>query len=201
MTRAAYMKEDLTGHPLEEFKNWFDLAIDKEVAEANAVVLSTVTEKGTPSSRIVLIKDVEQDGITFFTNYNSKKGREIAANPNVSLNVFWPELERQVRIEGVAKKVNETESDDYFSSRPLMSQLGAHISKQSEILSSREDLELELEKLTADNPSEVERPSHWGGYIVVPNYIEFWQGRPSRLHDRIAFEKKDENWEKVRLYP
>jgi pyridoxamine 5'-phosphate oxidase len=199
--KGGLHEEDLMGHPLMEFKAWFDLAIEKDVAEANALVLSTVNEKGAPSSRVVLIKDVEERGITFYTSYNSKKAQEMAANPNVALNIYWPELERQVRIEGVVEKVSESSSDEYFSTRPLMSQLGAHISKQSEILGNREDLELELEKLTADNPTNVERPADWGGYIVVPNYIEFWQGRPSRLHDRIAFELKGETWDKVRLYP
>jgi pyridoxamine 5'-phosphate oxidase len=194
-------ESDLDPNPLIQFSKWFEEVLISGLEEPNAMVLGTIHHE-FPTSRIVLLKDLDT-GFKFFTNYLSSKGRDIEKNPRVSLTFFWKELERQVRIEGIAKKTSEAESDEYFQSRPRGSQIGAWVSRQSSVIENREVLEKvtkNLEEKFADKP--VTRPEHWGGYRVVPQYIEFWQGRPSRLHDRLAYVKVNENYWKIeRLSP
>jgi pyridoxamine 5'-phosphate oxidase len=195
-------KKDLNSDPLRQFRIWFDEAVNSGITEPNAMLLSTVSN-GRPSSRIVLLKDLDDTGFMFFTNYKSKKGEEMAGNPQVSLTFFWKEFERQVRIEGKVEKTSVQESDEYFASRPRGSQIGAWVSSQSSVIKNR----TVLEELTQQQKSrfagvEVPRPLHWGGYRVIPDYIEFWQGRPSRLHDRLTYHKNaDGLWSVERLAP
>lgn len=199
--QSALLEQDVDDNPVRQFRVWFNQAVSAVVNEPNAMSLATVHD-GRPESRIVLLKDVHDDGFVFYTNYLSAKGRDIAANPHVGLNFVWLELERQVRITGVAGRVSERESDDYFYSRPLESQLGAIVSAQSEKVSSRQQLEQEMEaarkKYAGKKP---ERPAHWGGYLVKPDMIEFWQGRPGRLHDRLRYDLVEGKWVISRLYP
>lgn len=195
-------KEDLNRNPLKQFAIWFDEAQKVEAAEPNAMTLSTVSTSGKPSSRIVLLKGIEEQAMIFFTNYSSDKGKDMLENPNVALNFFWPELERQVRIEGKVTKTSAEESDTYFNSRPLGSQLGAWASPQSSIVESREEMEaklLEFEKKFKDQ--KIPRPPHWGGYKVSPEKVEFWQGRASRLHDRFLYSLETDQWKIDRLAP
>jgi pyridoxamine 5'-phosphate oxidase len=194
-------ESELNANPLNQFKIWFDEVIESELTEANAMLLSTVSN-GRPAGRIVLLKGADEDGFTFFTNYASRKGEEIEANPQVALTFFWKELERQVRIEGKIEKTSEQESDDYFAIRPRGSQIGAWVSHQSEVVQNREVLEEKL--VTFEQEFEgvpVSRPPYWGGYRIIPDYMEFWQGRPSRLHDRLAYILKDGVWMIERLSP
>ncbi|CAG5074696.1 Pyridoxine/pyridoxamine 5'-phosphate oxidase [Dyadobacter sp. CECT 9623] len=193
---------DLDTNPLKQFKLWFDEAVLAGVSEANAMLLSTVSN-GRPSARIVLLKDLNETGFSFFTNYESKKGRDMEENNQVALTFFWKELERQVRIEGIVVKTSPEESSEYFAVRPRGSQIGAWVSEQSEVIPDRTFLE-EKKREFEDKfeGHEVPRPPHWGGYRVIPERIEFWQGRPSRLHDRLVFEKIGENsWKVDRLSP
>lgn len=194
---------DVEMNPIHQFDKWWQQAIDTKIEEVNAMTLATVDVLGKPSARIVLLKGYDQNGFVFFTNYDSQKGNEIAQNPNVCLVFFWKELERQVRIEGVVKKISDIESDQYFNSRPLLSRIGALASPQSKKISSREELENRFSTVERDfSQKEIARPSHWGGYIVQPHKIEFWQGRPNRLHDRIVYElSTDEQWNFARLAP
>ena len=190
-------------HPMDQFTIWWNDAIESNIDEVNAFVLSTVKANGAPASRVVLLKGYTPEGFVFFTNYDSAKGQEIDANPIVAINFFWKELERQIRITGTIKKISTEESDEYFHSRPLGSQVGAISSPQSKIIPNREYLEqlvaTNLEKYKEGN---VPLPSNWGGYIVHPTNIEFWQGRSSRLHDRIKYNlATDGQWTKVRLAP
>ncbi|HYC42278.1 MAG TPA: pyridoxamine 5'-phosphate oxidase [Noviherbaspirillum sp.] len=201
-SRASLSESDVHPNPIEQFLKWFDEAIAAQVPEANAMTVSTATADGRPSSRILLIKDVDQRGLTFFTNYESRKGRELDSNPFAAILFYWIELERQVRIEGRVERITDAENDAYFNSRPVKSRLGAIASAQSRPVASREVLEArvqEVEKQYGDNPV---RPTHWGGYRLVPDYLEFWQGRPSRLHDRIAYVRQaDGSWQVQRLQP
>lgn len=195
-------KKDVYENPFDQFKKWLDEAIKANVNEPIATTLSTVSKYGQPSSRIVYIRDITENGFVFFTNYLSKKGIDISVNPKGAMNLFWPEVERQVRIEGVLEKVTHEVSDAYFKDRPKMSQIGAHASIQSQALNSREDLEKRIENFEKKfEGQEVPRPSNWGGYILVPHHFEFWQGRPSRLHDRVTYNKDDDGWQIVRLHP
>jgi pyridoxamine 5'-phosphate oxidase len=198
---SELLESSVDRNPFKQFHTWFDQALDAELPEPNAMCLSTVHE-GRPESRIVLLKGITDEGFMFFTNYNSAKGKDIEKNSHVALNFVWLELERQVRIDGVAIKTSEEENDKYFYSRPLGSQIGAIISEQSGLLASRSELERALEeaekKYVSENPV---RPSHWGGYIVKPDLIEFWQGRSNRLHDRLRYELQDKEWKISRLYP
>jgi len=188
--------------PLQQFKVWFDEALGAEVLEPNAMNLSTITPNGRPTSRIVLLKGIEENEFVFYTNYQSRKGMEMEKNPYVCLNFFWAELERQVRIEGTVSKVSAATSDEYFNSRPRGSRIGAHVSPQSEIISSRSVLEEKAKELfTEFEGKEVIRPNHWGGYSVKPYLFEFWQGRESRLHDRVLYEEIDGQWIIKRLAP
>jgi len=193
---------DLPNNPVETFKHWFDLAIAEKVEEVNAMVLSTVDAQNRPHSRVVLLKDLTENGLVFFTNYSSKKGQNMTANPMVSINFFWQTMARQIRIEGKVEKVSEAINEAYFSSRPRLSQAGAIVSKQSEEIDSRVPLDKQMEMLMSQPESEpLPKPLNWGGYNVVPTYFEFWQGRPGRVHDRIAYEKNGELWRKYRLSP
>ncbi|MCF0069351.1 pyridoxamine 5'-phosphate oxidase [Dyadobacter sp. CY261] len=196
------LESDLDPDPLKQFRLWFDEVLEAGITEANAMLLSTVSE-GRPAGRIVLLKDFDPRGFSFFTNYGSKKGREMETNPQVALTFFWKELERQVRVEGTVSKTSEAESDEYFAVRPRGSQIGAWASAQSDVISDREFLEEKTNELNARFEGKpVPRPAHWGGYRVVPDYVEFWQGRPSRLHDRLVYTKQvDGDWKIERLSP
>lgn len=189
-TLGELTEDDLAATPIEQFSRWFDDALRYRVMEPNAMTLSTVSAEGSPASRIVLLKGFDHRGFVFFTNYKSRKGQDIVSNPRVALLFFWPELQRQVRIEGLVQKLEVDASDAYFHSRPIGSQLGAVASPQSQPVPDRAFLDLRLEKLTrdyADKPS-IARPVHWGGYRVAPVRVEFWQGRANRMHDRLVFE-------------
>ncbi|MBN3519277.1 pyridoxamine 5'-phosphate oxidase [Algoriphagus lutimaris] len=192
---------DLYTNPIDQFNLWFQEALASKVIEINAMTLSTIGEDGFPNGRIVLLKEVDS-GFVFFTNYQSQKGRELAKNPAASLTFFWPELERQVRIKGEIEKVSSKLSDEYFFSRPKGSQIGAWTSPQSQKLKSKEELERkqkEIEEKFENTP--MTRPPHWGGYRLTPSYMEFWQGRPSRLHDRVCYEERNGTWELSLLAP
>jgi pyridoxamine 5'-phosphate oxidase len=201
-TALSLKASEVDANPVDQFLSWFNMALNAEIMEPNAMTLSTIYGN-KPSSRIVLLKGVENEEFVFYTNYKSSKGQQMAQNPNVSLNFFWPELERQVRVEGTVQKVDEATSDDYFKSRPRGSQIGAWVSPQSEVIIKREVLDRRLEEIELKfQNKDVERPLHWGGYRVRPNMIEFWQGRPSRLHDRIRYTlTESKNWKIDRLAP
>jgi len=196
-------EKEVTSQPFDQFGIWFKEAIDAEVPEVNAMVLSTSTLEGKPSARVVLMKDFDNCGFVFFTNYQSHKGQELADNPLASLTFFWPQLERQVRIEGTIEKVSQEESVEYFNSRPFESRVGAWVSAQSSKINTREELEEKFEVLfdKFQKQGEVPKPDFWGGYRLKPDFLEFWQGRPSRLHDRICYEAKGNTWEIYRLAP
>jgi len=188
--------------PFEIFKIWMDEAIEGGLIEPNAMSLATVSKTGKPSLRYVLLKGFDENGLYFFTNYNSPKAIDISNNKNVAVSFFWDSLERQVRVEGQASKTSEQTSNKYFRSRPRISQLSALSSIQSSVVDNRKELELAYRAVEARYEGKaVERPSHWGGYLIVPSTFEFWQGRPGRLHDRIKFEKDDDQWTVARLSP
>jgi pyridoxamine 5'-phosphate oxidase len=195
---------DVLPDPFAQFRQWFDAALAAGLPEPNAMHISTVTASGRPDGRIVLLKDMSEAGFVFYTNYESRKGRELTDHPFAALTFFYPQLERQIRIEGTVEKVSAEESDAYFNSRPRGSQIGAWVSHQSTVIDSREVLEQrqrELESQFAGQP--VPRPAHWGGFRVVPDLLEFWQGRPSRLHDRIRYSRPEgsQSWSIDRLSP
>ena len=195
---------DVLKNPIKQFREWMKEAQKSEVPEPNAMTLATVSSDGIPSARIVLLKDISDNGFTFFTNYKSHKGKEIAKNKNVALTFVWLELERQVRIEGVVKKVSRKVSEKYFQSRPKRSQMGAWVSSQSKVIKDRSVLESSMKDLEKKYTKDavLPCPSNWGGYIVQPVAIEFWQGRRSRLHDRIRYKlNKKGNWKIERLAP
>jgi pyridoxamine 5'-phosphate oxidase len=206
--RRDYMQRSLSEHevdpdPVKQFLAWLQEAIDAGAMEPNAMTLATCTAAGVPSARIVLLKRVDHDGFAFFTNYLSRKGRELDSNPRASLLFYWPELERQVRIEGGASRTSEDESEAYFTSRPPDARIGSAASAQSDVVASREALELAFAELRQRYPhGNVPRPPHWGGYRVRPQRVEFWQGRPSRLHDRIEYVIDGKGgWTSRRLSP
>ncbi|MCB0372756.1 MAG: pyridoxamine 5'-phosphate oxidase [Muricauda sp.] len=207
--RKSYEKSELTEdtvkeNPLEQFQKWFyEVEAANGVDEPNAMTISTIGLDGFPKNRVVLMKKFTFEGFIFYTNYKSEKGRAIAQNPSVCLSFFWPNMERQVIIKGTAEKIAENLSDGYFESRPVGSQLGAIVSDQSEVIPSRELLEEALVKLEKEyEGKEIERPAYWGGYLVRPVSMEFWQGRPNRLHDRIRYTlQEDFNWKIERLAP
>ena len=207
--RKSYEKSELTEenvkeNPLEQFQKWFhEVEASDGVDEPNAMTVSTIGLDGFPKSRVVLMKKFTFEGFIFYTNYQSEKGKAIGANPSVCLSFFWPNMERQVIIKGTAEKIAENLSDGYFESRPTGSQLGAIVSDQSEVVPSREYLEKELNNLEKKyEGKEIQRPDYWGGYLVRPISIEFWQGRPNRLHDRIRYTlQEDFDWKIERLAP
>ena len=189
-------------NPFNQFSTWWKEALSAEIDEVNAMALSTVMPNGMPSSRIVLLKGYDETGFVFFTNYNSHKGEDLLNHPFASLLFFWKELERQVRIQGHCEKISPEESDEYYYSRPLGSRLGAWASPQSQVIKDREVLETKAHELNVQYADGiVPRPPHWGGYRVVPDSIEFWQGRSSRLHDRLLYSKEDTTWTIARLAP
>jgi pyridoxamine 5'-phosphate oxidase len=205
--RREYTREELTEDsvqkdPMGQFASWFDEALAAGLPEPTAMVLSTVDAEGRPSSRVVLLKGVDDGGFVWYTNYASRKGADLAANPHASLLFFWPELERQIRIDGVVTKVSPDESAAYFASRPLESRLGAWASHQSTVVASRDQLRHQYEEATARfADGEVPLPPTWGGYRLAPSTYEFWQGRPSRLHDRIRYRHVHGAWLIERLSP
>lgn len=197
------LETEVADDPFLQFGDWWQQAIESEIDEVNAMTLATASLEGVPSARIVLLKGYDEKGFVFFTNYESAKGRELAENPKASLLFFWKELERQVRITGLVEKLSAAENDDYFLSRPTGSQIGAWASPQSHIIENRSWLERRVEELNEKFKTEqLTRPSHWGGYRVKPVIIEFWQGRSSRLHDRLQYTLQDDgSWKIERLAP
>ncbi len=187
--------------PIVQFTRWWDQAAAAQVREANAMTLATASADGTPAARTVLLKGFDQNGFVFFTNYESRKGRELSANPRAALLFFWPELERQVRIDGTVVRTSEGESDEYFRARPLPSRIGAWASPQSQPIKSKGWLMARVAEMGLRHAATPSRPPHWGGYRVCANAVEFWQGRPSRLHDRLLYTRTDSGWIRTRLAP
>lgn len=198
---ASLNESDVAKSPFAQFDQWFNEATKAEVPEPNAMTLATCDAGGRPSARVVLIKDFDERGMVFFTNYKSRKGQDLATNNRAALLFFWPELERQIRIEGRVETVSAADSDAYYQSRPLLSRVGAWASPQSEILESRDALEARFAAFAAEHGENPPRPAHWGGYRVVPGFFEFWQGRRSRLHDRICYRLAQGAWKIERLAP
>lgn len=205
--RKSYHKfkleeKDVLPDPIKQFERWWNDALKSSPDEVNAMTLATCNKEGKPSARTVLLKGINDDGFVFYTNYNSRKGKEITANPFVALLFFWREMERQVRIEGKVSKIGDEESNNYFNSRPVESRIGAWTSPQSEVIPNRnflEERERELENKFKGK--DIPRPDFWGGFIVVPERIEFWQGRHGRLHDRLLYTRKNNLWKIERLAP
>ena len=201
-TRGGLKEDDLTKDPIIFFRKWLEEAIDSKVAEPNAMSLATVSEDGTPNARIVLLKDVGERTIRFYTNYTSRKGNDLEVNPFAAVSFWWPELERQVRMKGSIKKVSRTESEKYFKSRPRESQLGAWASSQSSEVVNRDKLKESYEDVSKRFENKtIPTPEFWGGFDIFVSEIEFWQGRPSRLHDRILFTFDLDKWNYKRLQP
>ena len=199
--RDQLLESNIHSNPFIQFRFWFDLVLKDNITEPNAMTIATATQNGIPSARMVLLKAFDETGFTFFTNYKSRKGRELLENPIASLLFWWREFERQVRIEGKIEKISRKDSEEYFNVRPIKSRYGALSSNQSEVIENREILETkfaELEKQFGDSPPT---PENWGGYKLIPSKFEFWQGRRDRLHDRIVYEKVEDDWKIYRLQP
>jgi pyridoxamine 5'-phosphate oxidase len=201
--REPLFEADMDADPIRQFATWFQEALTANLPDANAMTLATATPDGQPSARMVLLKAFDSSGFTFHTNYEGRKGRELTANPRAALLFFWPQFHRQVRIEGTVERVSESESDEYFRSRPLGSRLGAWASRQSEVIPGRDALEERVREITRRfAEGEVPRPPFWGGFRVHPLTMEFWQGRPDRLHDRLRYRRvPSDNWLLERLAP
>lgn len=202
-SKASLDVETVNPNPIIQFEKWFTEAVEEKVPEPNAMCLATISESGRPSSRIVLLKGIQNNQFVFYTNYQSQKGKELEAHPECALTFFWPELERQVRIEGIAQRGDVKSADDYFQSRPRASQIGAWASPQSAIINDRKILEERVKEIEKrfEGKSVLPRPNQWGGFAITPYEIEFWQGRRSRLHDRICFTQVDGKWKINRLAP
>lgn len=202
-SQKKLLEKKIHQDPIQQFAKWWKQALVSKIDEVNAMTLATASQDGIPSARIVLLKEFGPEGFTFYTNYQSFKGQQLAENPKACLVFFWKEMERQVRITGLVQKLNSEASDTYFSSRPEGSQLGAMVSPQSRVIESRKWLDKHYKKLRKELKKEnIKRPEHWGGFIVKPVIIEFWQGRPSRLHDRLQYTLDDSgNWKIERLAP
>ncbi len=198
---AGLTEAEAGADPVRLFERWFQDALDADVPLANAMTLATVTPQGAPDARIVLLKGIESQSFVFYTNYDSRKGRQLARHPTACLVFLWTPLERQVRIEGVTEKVSAAEADAYFRTRPLGSRLSAWASRQSEPVADRETLERALAEMEGRYGTEPPRPPHWGGYRLVPHALEFWQGRENRLHDRLLYRRRDGGWTLERLAP
>ena len=198
----ALLESDISADPFEQFQIWFDQAVAAELPEPNAMTLATVTTEGRPAARMVLLKGCSPEGFVFYTNYQSRKGQELTQTPHAALVFWWAELERQVRIEGAISKISDAETEAYFHSRPRGSQIGAWASEQSEVVCDRTLLETRLQDLEQQyRDLPIPRPPHWGGYRLTPNMIEFWQGRPNRLHDRLCYRLAKQEWQIERLSP
>ena len=192
----------LRSHPMSEFKHWYDVVVRRSLYEPNAMVLATATKGGSPAARVVLLKSFSKEGFVFFTNYGSRKGRELRDNPRAALVFYWPEVTRQIRVEGIVKKIGIKESDQYFRTRPLGAQLGAHASPQSAVVPGREYLEQRLKDVAQSFGNQsIMRPENWGGYRLCPMVLEFWQGRPDRLHDRFRYRFSKGRWIIEQLAP
>ncbi|WP_239349961.1 pyridoxamine 5'-phosphate oxidase [Snodgrassella communis] len=200
-SKQSLNEADCSADPLEQFQKWLTAAMQAKVNEPTAMNIATVDQRGRPNARFVLLKEVTAQGFVFFTNYLSRKGRALSQNHYAALTFFWPELERQVRVEGIVQPLPAADSDAYFQSRPYSSRIGAWASEQSAVISSKTELMARAAKLSAKYLLNVPRPPHWGGYIVQPEQVEFWQGRPSRLHDRIQYIQQNNSWIKQRLSP
>ena len=202
-TRSGLQESNIDPNPFQQFALWFQQALNAQLPEPNAMTLATVSSDGQPSARIVLLKHFDKRGFVLYTNYESLKGKQLITNPQAALVFWWAELERQVRVEGTVEKVSESESDSYFHSRPQGSKIGAWVSKQSQIIESRDILDQRLVELKAQyQEQKIPRPPHWGGFRVVPQVVEFWQGRPNRLHDRLCYRLTEEDiWVVQRLSP
>jgi pyridoxamine 5'-phosphate oxidase len=200
-TRAALDEANVLPDPYAQFSRWLTEAIQAKLPEPTAMTLATADAQGRPAARIVLLKGIDGEGFSFYTNYDSRKGHDLAANPHASLLFYWAELERQVRVEGKVERVPDAESDAYYLSRPLGSRIGAWASPQSRVMNSREWLETRVQQMTIQHGDNPPRPPHWGGYRVVPEVLEFWQGRRSRLHDRIRYRRDGGAWIRERLAP
>ena len=201
-TKGVLNETNVNSDPSKQFENWLSQAVEAAIPEVQAMTLSTVSEDNKPSSRIVYLREFENDSFWFYGNYESRKAKQLANNPNASLNFFWPFLERQIRIEGTVSLCDAAHSDNYFNNRPLESQIGAWASAQSSVLSSRNELEEKLNHFKEQFENKpVHRPPYWGGWVLKANYYEFWQGRKSRLHDRICYASENDSWKIMRIAP
>jgi len=201
-TRGQLSEKEVLANPFQQFETWLAQALQSGIEELQAMTLATVSKQGKPSSRIVYLREFNNNQFWFYGNYNSRKAKDLETNPHASLHFFWPSLERQIRIEGTVEKCSEEFSDSYFNSRPYESKIGSWASMQSSEISSRDELMKKVEELKKRMPPDkIKRPEYWGGWVLRANYYEFWQGRPSRLHDRIVYIKENENWNIKRICP